>query len=360
MTDLILLGDLALNGLFVFDKINNIKRIKEVAEVIDKSGFSICNLEVPVKGNDSDLNPDKNIYFYTDSDVVKEILPLLKIKVVSLANNHIGDYGISGVKNTIDILDELKIKHTGAGTKREHLNPVLFNISEYKVAFFAYVDKSTNPKTEKFKDIFINYFNLEKVIEDIDSIRKSVDKIICNIHWGKDYSRFFTKDQQIVARKIIDAGADIIMGHHPHTYQPYERYKHGLIFYSLGQLCLGDFIWEGKLRALKMKTKTAYHPIFNKDFELERFIKTKELKGNYIKSYNKNNFLIYNRFLLFINKKKNEYRWLNNLILIKENVFDRLMEYFFGYYRNPVKQLFKFTNLHKISYIKRDLSVKEL
>lgn len=150
------------------------------------------------------------------------------------------------------------------------------------------------------------------------------------------------------------------MGHHPHTYQPYERYKHGLIFYSLGQLCLGDFIWEGKLRALKMKTKTAYHPIFNKDFELERFIKTKELKGNYIKSYNKNNFLIYNRFLLFINKKKNEYRWLNNLILIKENVFDRLMEYFFGYYRNPVKQLFKFTNLHKISYIKRDLSVKEL
>lgn len=355
MQKITLIGDIALTGLFVKSKVNNFNRFKEVIELFNNSTFAIANLEVPIKGNNDDLNPNKNIHFYTESEIVKEIFPLLKIKIVSLANNHIGDYGISGVQSTIDVLDELKILHTGAGTKTEHIEPLIFELNRKKIAFLAYVDKSTNPKTEFFPELLINYFEPDKVIDDIKSIRDKVDKIICSIHWGMDYSRYFTNQQQALARKLIDVEADVIMGHHSHTYQPYEFYRNSLIFYSLGQLCFGDMIWEGKLRSLKRKTKVSYIPVLNEEFKIERFIKTKELKGNNIKIYLNSKFERYNQWIYRLNIIKNKNVFINFLINTKENILDRFIEYFFGYYRNPFKQIISiFSNIYKLKFIKRD------
>ena len=112
-----LIGDIALNGLLIQEQQHNSRRFKEISNIFNDLSFSIANLELPVKGKDGDKNPNKNIYFYTRPDVVKEVLPLLKIKLVSLANNHICDYGVSGVQNTINTLDELTIQQDRKSTR---------------------------------------------------------------------------------------------------------------------------------------------------------------------------------------------------------------------------------------------------
>lgn len=348
------IGDIALNGLLTSEVEYNKIRFNPVREEL-KDTFVFCNLETPIKIGHF-LNPNKNIHHFTSEEVGREVLSLLNIKMVSLANNHIGDCGLESIKKTISILDDLGILHTGAGYEPKHLEPAILIFENKTIGFLAYVNKSTNPKTETLNDVFINYFEPAKVVKDIKSLRENVHKIICSIHWGNDYSRFFSKEQIIISRRLMDAGADIIMGHHPHTYQPYEVYKGKYIFYSLGQLCFGDFYWEGELRALKRRTKTSYIPIINNNLQILRFIKTKEKKGNYIKVYSGNWFFIYNKILLSINELKNRNQIVNYIIKVKETVFDRFIEYFFGYYRNPFKQLINFKNLKKINYIKRDIN----
>lgn len=351
-TRILLIGDLALNGLFSAEPDQNRKRFDSISKLIGKDDIVMANLEFPIK-TQTETNEYKNIVYGADKDVTHNVLQQLNIKCVSLANNHIYDFKAEGLKQSIELLDELKIKHTGAGLLPKHIEPVIMDADGLKVGFIAYVDKSTNPKTEKFKELFINYFEPDKVIQDIKQLQNKVHKIICSIHWGIDYSRFFTKDQQVICRKLIDAGADIIMGHHPHTYQPYEIYKGKYIFYSLGQLCFGDFIWEGELRALKRKTKISYIPLINKNLVIDKFIKTRDLKGNYIKVYSNNYFKSYNHFLLFINSLMINYKLVHWLLSVKESFLDRFIEYFFGYYRNPIKQIFKIENLRKVNYINR-------
>jgi len=347
---------MSFTGLISEQPSENYKRFSKVKNFLVGDTLVFANLESPVNESD-EFNEYKALFYYSEKKVTIELLKRLNIKALSLANNHIYDLKMPGLKATIKLLEDLGINYTGAGWKKEHVKPAIVSIKGFKVGFIAYVDKSTNPRTEFFPELFINYLEPEKVMDDIKSIRDKVDKIICSVHWGMDYSRFFTKMQQMLARKLIDAGADIIMGHHPHTFQPYEVYKDGVIFYSLGQLCNGDMFWEGEMRALKRKTKISYIPVLNEDFTIERFIKTKELKGNYIKIYQRNRYEAYNRRLYKLNILKNNNKLVDVFINIKENVIDRFIEYFFGYYRNPFKQVLSiFRNIHKIKYIKRDLN----
>ncbi|MGM0613687.1 MAG: CapA family protein, partial [Bacteroidota bacterium] len=279
----------------------------------------------------------------------EELLTLLNVSCVSLANNHIYDCKMSGLKATIGILDKLGIKHTGAGWKKDHTDPVIVETKDAKIGFIAYVDKSTNPKTEYFPELFINYFEPEKVIEDVKGLKPKVDRIICSIHWGVDYSHYPIEEQRVIARKLVDAGVNIIMGHHPHTLQPFEIYKGNYIFYSLGSLTFGDYIKEGKneLQALFRKTKHGLITKYDTQANKVEFVSTHEKKGNFISIINRD----YNRWS---SKKwkcynlKQNYKMVNRLIVFKEKVLDRVFEYFFGYYKNPVKRLFQLSNLKKI------------
>lgn len=201
--------------------------------------------------------------------------------------------------------------------------------------------------------MFINYFDVEKVKNDCKNLRNKVDKIIISIHWGKDYSNYFTRDQQKIAYDLIKTGADIIMGHHPHTIQAFENYNEKLIFYSLGQLCFGDFIYNGKLGALKKKTKLGVVVELTNDFRLAKLNATRETKGNYVRVTNDRIGRRMNRYYKF-NEISFQYSLVAAFIKIKEAFFDRFNEYFFGYYRNPIKQLFSVKNVKKIKYLIRD------
>lgn len=348
---LALVGDISLNGLFSLEPEKNKLRLTEVSQLLSEYSLVLANLEMPVETNER--NENKNHHHYINPLVARQVLKMLNISCVSLANNHIFDCKHSGVKETIGILDSLGVKHTGAGWLDEHLAPILFEKDGVKVAFLAYVDNGTNPQINGFDDFKLNFFNVDKVKSDITSVKSMADLIICSIHWGTDYSNFYTKQQQQQAHELIDAGADIIMGHHPHTIQPVELYNNKYIFYSLGGICFGDFYKKGRLTAIKRKTKLGL--IATKKTNENEFLyyPTKEQKGNKIvitKLNIKRKLLRLSR----LNYLKNKYKIINILISFKESVIDRLLEFFFGYYRNPLKQIIEFRWVGKIGYIFRD------
>lgn len=352
MSEIALLGDIAFNGIISSSPDNNKIRFSQISRRLRTIDTVFANLEAPVFGH-REFNENKRKIHFADKEVTRDILQSLNIGCVSMANNHIYDCKMGGLKATIDLLDELGISHTGAGWRKEHIEPVIIEKNGTRFGFLAYVDKSTNPKTEHFPELLINYIEIEKIISDIKDLRNSVDKIICSLHWGQDYSNYFTIKQQDLARILITEGVDAIMGHHPHTIQPYEVFDGKYIFYSLGQLCFGDSIWEGDLRALKRKTKLGIITILNSDGGLKNIIPTKELKGNYIEISNIHIISKLNR-LWNINNLILKHRTLRYVINIKESFIDRIIEFCFGYYRNPFKEILKFKNYRKIAYLVRD------
>lgn len=349
-----LLGDVALSGLFREEPGKNRERFKKIAPILQSFHLVLANLEAPVLG-DNEFNPakkdGKGVIHYTGEAIIKEALPLLNIRGVSLANNHIYDCGQSGVRNTIKCLEKTGTKFTGAGYAKEHIEPVFFDVNGKRTGFMAYVDRGTNPCIPGDAGLYINYFEEEAVLGKIEKVKKECDTLVLSLHWGRDYSSYPTPYQREASCRMIKAGADIIMGHHPHTLQPYETYKNGIIFYSLGSFCYGDFYYEGKLRALKKKTKKSIAAVINQKGKLSKILPVRELKGNtvVVDKKKKNN-----RRMLFFMRLGHKYRFFRGLLKIKEVVIDRLVEYFFGYYRNPLVQLFSFSNLGKAAYIKRD------
>jgi regulator of sigma D len=344
-----LLGDIALTGLYVDDPANNGKRIEKIRPFFNNDALKFANLETPIYAENSQ-NPSKNKIHTTNKQALQDVLLTLGIDVVSLANNHVYDCLTSGLEATIDALEELGILFTGAGTKSEHIEPVYLEKNGRKIACMAYVDLSTNPKTEKFKDLFINYLDVEKMKCDITKAKQQAEIVICSVHWGVDYSYYPTPKQRQIAQELIDHGATVIMGHHPHTIQPYEKYKNGHILYSLGGLTFGDYIKkDNKYGALYKKTKTGLLATIDKDNSIS-FQTTFEKIGNYLEpstlnfeGWNKRKWRMYN----WSQRNKLVMRWRK----FNEKTLYRMYEYFFGYYQKPLARLFQVQNIKKIKKI---------
>lgn len=341
-------GDIAFTGIISSQPELNKVRFEKILPLFPSNEMIFANLEVPLKTGEFKNEHKKLIHFSLEGPT-KELLKSFSIRCVSLANNHIYDYKMPGLKATINLLNQLGIKHTGAGWLPEHTHPVFIEAPNTKIGFLAYVDRSTNPKTELYPELLINYFDLNSVIQDIKAIRNCVQKVIVSIHWGVDYSFYPTPRQIETAHCLIDEGADIIMGHHPHTIQPFEKYNDGLIFYSLGSLTFGDFIREGnkKLQSLYRKTKRGLIAKYSPEDDTVSFISTKEGRGNYV-SISNLDFFVWSRRKWKCYYLKHRWKLTRTLFNFKENVLDRVYEYFFGYYHNPVKRVFQFSNIAKL------------
>lgn len=341
-----LLGDIAYCGIISTQPENNLTRYSEINALLKDIDFLFANLEVPVKrGNEG--NDYKVVNYYSEQEVTRKLLSDQNIGCVSLANNHIFDYKFEGLKATIELLDELNIYHTGAGWKPEHIEPVIIRREEKKYGFIAYVDKSTNPGTEHYSELYINYLDVTAIKRDISLIRTEVDIVVCSLHWGVDYSFYPTKEQVLIAHELIDAGVNIIMGHHPHSIQPIEEYRGAYIFYSLGGLTYGDDYIKGKLRSLKRKTKTSFIPVYTDSSNRPNLIPTRELKGNFV--------IIETRDVWGWSNKiwrcallSHKVPLIRGILRFNENILSRLYEYFFGYYRNIAVDFFSSSTVSKL------------
>jgi hypothetical protein len=339
-----LAGDIALSGLVSSDPVSNGRRFGWLQGVLSRCDGLIANLETPVVADER--NSSKRAFLYADAAVTRELLKRLNVVCVSLANNHILDCGREGLANTIRLLDEEGISHAGAGLTAAQADTVIFNLAGKTIAFAAYADTSTHPGTDTYKEIYFNTFDPAAVSDDIRKARTRADIVIVSIHWGSDYSFYYEHWQALVARELIDAGADIIMGHHSHTLQSFEAYRSGHIFYGLGSLVFGDFMRNGRMYALFRKTKRSAIIFMGDDCVITEAVATREKKGNVIVTGGRD-VIRRNRRLTAVSRLRVTSRPLRALLDFREKIIDRVYEYFFGYYMHPVRRLFQFRNIRK-------------
>ncbi|MEY3330292.1 MAG: hypothetical protein RLZZ115_3177 [Cyanobacteriota bacterium] len=181
---------------------------------------AMVNLENPLTRSTL-RRPNKQFNFKADPESVK-VLTEGGIDIVNLANNHTMDYEEPGLVETIATLDQAGIKTVGAGRDiKEARRPTIIEVKGQRI---AYLD--------------------ERVAADIKAIRDQVDWVVVNYHWGVELAEYPGDWQIDLARFTIDQGADVVIGHHPHTLQGAEIYKGRPIVYSLG-----NFIFGGNSRA---------------------------------------------------------------------------------------------------------------
>lgn len=162
------------------------------------------------------------------------------VDIVSIANNHAYDYGEQGFVDTMDTLRDAKIPYVGGGINLEAAkkNIVYFIVNGMKIGYIAatQVERDlpilTQPATENSAGV-IRCFEPELVCEMITEAEKNCDFVVVYPHWGTELVKEAQADQQALAYAFIDAGADAIIGGHPHCLQGVEYYKDVPIFYSL-------------------------------------------------------------------------------------------------------------------------------
>ncbi len=185
--------------------------------------------------------------FRTDPKSI-EGLKFAGFNILSIANNHIMNFGKSGLENTIKNLDDNNILHAGAGMSLENIyKPAIKEIKGIKFAFLAYTYNSDKRKLSKEDFYGVANMNIEKMKSEVQKAKLEADVVIVSMHAGTEYRTTANKSQKDFAYAAIDAGADLVVGHHPHVVETVEKYKGKYILYSLGNFVF-DQMWSDETR----------------------------------------------------------------------------------------------------------------
>lgn len=226
---------------------------QQVAPMMRKADIVFANLEAPFgTGNhkaiwDYSKLGDGGIYLKANPDSVQG-LTYVGLDIVSLANNHIMDYGSKGLSDTINTLAKANIKCVGAGKDiREARTPAILQVNGLKVGFLAYCEVYLATKRKP------GCASLDSSIyRQIRNLKTMTDIVIVSLHYGMTAADYPMSSDIKLAHAIIDSGADMVLRHHPHVLQGIEFYKKGLIAYSLGNFvfdCNIDPSWAGIKKA---------------------------------------------------------------------------------------------------------------
>lgn len=194
--------------------------------------FNFGNLESPVSGNDNKVG--KGLVFNARREHAKPLADY-KFKIMNLANNHSMDQLLPGLMYTRTFLDELGIKHTGTGANlAEAWKPAIIEEKGIKIAVVGASYASINDGGVAKNDYVARCEDVENLRKAIKTARETSDFVIATMHAGVEYVVKPDKTQIAFAHDAIDAGADIVIGAHPHWIQTIEEYKGKPVFYSLG------------------------------------------------------------------------------------------------------------------------------
>jgi len=210
----------------------------KIAEDLKGVNLLFGNLEGPISDKGIKVG---SIYSFRNDPKTIEGLTFAGFDVISLANNHVFDYGREALEDTFLRLKTAGIDYVGAGFNEGEAygesTPVIKEIEGTKIGFLAY----TNLGPETWKAVgensgmaWISEEDIERIKNDIKAVKEKVDILIVSFHSGEEYLSEPTQFQIEFSKAAIEAGADIVIGHHPHVIQKSEQYQSGYIFYSLG------------------------------------------------------------------------------------------------------------------------------
>jgi poly-gamma-glutamate synthesis protein (capsule biosynthesis protein) len=213
---------------------------RDLAEILAGADIAFVNLEAPF----SDRGPvqQRGMIFKTEPEMIAG-LELAGIDIVSTANNHARDRGDYGVAFTLDWLARHGIVAVGTGTTAEDAYAgTVLSRNGTNFGFLAYTyDANNGNYAEGDNDHRIAVLDLDQMRAGVARMRERADVVIVSMHAGYEYQPQPNAQQREFARAAIDAGATVVVGHHPHVRQPWEFYKEGVIYYSLGNLVFDQF-----------------------------------------------------------------------------------------------------------------------
>ena len=225
----------------------------EKLEILKQFDIAFANLEGPA----SDMGVDKrNLYSFRMDPSVIPVLRGAGLSIVSVANNHVGDWGYDAYLNTLVRLKENEILYTGGGKDAiEAETPTIIEKYGIKIGFLGFSDVGPDwMKADENKGGLLLAKN-PRFDEIVENASKQVDYLIVSFHFGEEYQLIHNQRQKYLAHKAIDAGAKIVIGHHPHVVEDTEIYKNGFIAYSLGNFIFDQGFSENTMQGLLLEMK---------------------------------------------------------------------------------------------------------
>ena len=225
-------------GQFV-DKNGGAEAFAGVRPHMEYADIAFVNLEGAI--SDTGTRNEFKDYTFRARPALVDGLVSAGINVVSLANNHSLDYRWAALKDCMARLDAVGIGHPGAGPSlAEASAPVLLTTPAGTVAVIAAqeVNQGFAAKSDQAGTYYTSSPN-KTLLATVAAANQQADFVIVSLHWGVEYAANAGPHQQGLARRLVDAGADLILGHHPHVIQALEVYNNRLIAYSLG-----DFVFD--------------------------------------------------------------------------------------------------------------------
>ncbi|MGW1776506.1 CapA family protein [Streptomyces sp. NPDC002104] len=205
-----------------------------VKPVISKADLGICHME-PVLGT-----PGGPFQSYPDFLVPPQIATTIKnvgYDTCSTASNHSLDHGPGGVYRTLDTLDKAGLKHTGSARNRKEADtPLIMDVKGVKVAQLSYAFGFNGREVPEDKPWLVNQNDFDKIAAAEKAARKAgAEVVILSIHWGREHQPNASKPQLKLGRQLAEkTGINLVIGHHAHVVQPFEKIGDTWIAYGLG------------------------------------------------------------------------------------------------------------------------------
>lgn len=225
-------------GKYILDGLDPFQFMQERFKTCDLLvGNLETNISAPGIGSPQ---PGKSYTFNAPLQAIDKLVAA-GFDIVSLANNHTVDYGRAALVDEMNRLTAAGIAYTGAGkTVSEAFAPRYVMVGETKIAFVAYNDAETgysNVQTNAAGSAFLDQTLVKQAIR---TAQENADVVVAFPHWGVEHQRQANSRQMAWAKTFIDAGADLVVGAHPHVRQNIEEYNGKKIYYSLG-----NFVFAG-------------------------------------------------------------------------------------------------------------------
>ena len=227
----------------MFNK-NDIEMFDEaVISILQSGDLLFGNLECPLSYNSMNTSLiEKNVF--RGSPRFANCLAKLGFDVINLANNHTCQHGAGAFKETVDSLEGEGVSVLGiAGGEEFTSQPVVYTVKKVSIGFLGYslVPEKYSPTSKLYASP-----PFKTIISDVQKLSDKTDIVIVSIHQGDE--GLYAPSPSVIenSRKVVDAGAKIVLNHHTHVFQPVEHYKKSLIFYSLGDFMF-DLFWDTAL-----------------------------------------------------------------------------------------------------------------
>ena len=318
--NLIIAGDF-----FISDNFKNQTLIdSSVEELFACADLRIVNLESPLTANE----PRNRIlktgpYLRSAAGTVLPYLQQLKIDLVTLANNHILDYGVKGITDTFSTLQENQINYVGAGHNlQEAAKPFTLEKDGIKIAILNFAENEWSIAKEDKPGA--NPLDIIDNVNQIKAAKATHDKVICIIHGGHEYYHLPSPRMQKQYRFYAEQGADAVIGHHTHCISGNEVYKNVPIIYSLGNFLFTmqsfykdwytGLVLEVEIK--KGKILTQLHPVRQREKTFELSLLKNDEKQDVL-----NRVSAYNSIIANASKLRNEW---NSFI---ESKYDACLNY---------------------------------